>query len=496
MTNKKKLFIGIAVILVVVIILLIMFLPKDKPEKTTIDLTYLLDVNREHFEKLESMSSEVHLHFDSCVEEEYGPNYQYLDLTANTEIDFKTNNKHTIATYLENQSNENLDKFTTTTHELYIVPSDDDEMVYAKENNDGGWYTSVDLPQLKQIAESKDFGYIVGYERVLTLDENIVEIDGVRCYKASGRIFNIQKILNHYNLNDLQNVTNMFFDGYADVELYFREDNHLLHSFVYDLSDYWQNEFGLISENEGKSATCNYTLTIKYNSFNNSANIVVPDVVLEESVEELKDPFEHPINIDNRYYNITLGDIVWKLGSPISEYVELANILPLFEDDHIREHGEVVLPNQEVALLVNDGIHDSFIIWVQNINTESVPYMECRISGIDLGEMESIIKDFNIENKVTHKTTLAEVCKVFGRYNLMTRLENAKDIYWRSAIDGVDIHLIFSNETKQIVQVQVSAFNIYHFLGIEDPRPNEERNPYYRDDSGTVEAETVPEVIE
>ena len=468
MDKKKKIIIGIAIVLAIALVVGLFFLlnKEKEPEEQEITVRYLMEKNEEYFKALDSVDVTVHYLHEWTVTTNNNITEGLWDLTCNSKKVLKTGETEArlIFTHIDGEYKNNV------THNLFIENQNGNLVSYVQEivNNsaDSGWFLNVEHPQLYNIASATDFDYIGKYWLGLDIFDEIVEVDGIRCYKVEGSINNFEKIAKHYGIYEQIGFFSDPLYSYADVEIYFREDNYRIHSFIYDFTDYWMETRANINGGNAKQGTM--ILEVKYNAFNTVSDIVVDEYIKESAIEELKDPLYFPVEFNENLYDIVIGDISLKICDNVSKYEGILDMTPQV---YTRENGECngyvdggvtyINPDYLVSVDAKLPSGQKCSIVVQNISDVAVPLNECIIIGFSTAETDDIFALFKSANEKVHsKTTIKELRDILGPYNIRYDNGATSNIIWRSYIDWSELTIVINNETGNMISFSVLCFNV------------------------------------
>ena len=466
-TKKKKTIIGaaIAVAVILIVVLILVFTNKGKEPNLTVD--YFMEKNIAYFDTLESVDVTVTIKHDWKATDKSGTTTGFIDMTANTQRDFKTNNVKTQVIHKSgNDGNESV-----LYHNLFIINENGEAVKYMQQINniDSGWILNSENKQLESFAEATDFDYINKYRLGLHLEDEITDVNGVKCYKVSGQIFNIFKIANHYGIAHMLGYWGRPLNSHARVALYFREDNHLLHSFEYDFSEYWKENFEDVY-GDGSLINEGYaSLNVTYNGFNTVESIIVDEDIRNSAVEQLKDPYDDPIDLEDDLYDVKINGVDFKIGAKIEDLINGYTASPMLFSEEIgkeTEDGFYINPHQKFTCSLEDNDGNSFLITGQNITDEVLLFTDCVLIRIEVSADNNVFKNFTLANRITIDTSLKEMREILGPYNMREEFDTFTNLLWRSYIDYTDIHIYLDKESGLMTSLDVYCFDIEKKLGI------------------------------
>jgi hypothetical protein len=172
--------------------------------------------------------------------------------------------------------------------EIYVV-KDGDKLIsysYAGENGEStGWIKEeVEDSESSPIQTNAIFEYVKDAIQDFTLDEDMVEYKGVKCYLISGTAKGLSNIFDEYNFEDLMGDFD-YENIDAKLNIYFREDTKEIYAIEVDMTEGFNKISG---KDEAEAKIDNFIVSIRFNAFNKLDKIEVPESVKEKAQEMIE----------------------------------------------------------------------------------------------------------------------------------------------------------------------------------------------------------------
>ena len=456
--NKKKkiIFSTIAIVLVLAIIGVILYSMFRRP---TID--ELFDKNREYFNSLESLETEIVIDFESCRIEYNKPYKLQYDCVTNVQTHLLSNTSVAKQNAISIQNDEKFDIAKT----IYKVNEEDAKQLYYNEiifNVDSGWILDKTDEQINALMDSNDFGIIESFSNSFKIEKQLVEIDGILCYKATAKIFKPSKISNYYCVKTmLGEFVDLFMEYSFDATVYFRKDTGIIYCIVYDFTDVQHRIFEINAQKQLEYG--NFYLSIYFKDFNTTHEIVVPDEIRDISKPYVGNEIEDPIDVDDKHYSVSSNSNI-KIGTIAKEYSEQYKITQQVLDNTI-ENYEMINANEYGYLSFVDQYENYYLVCVQNCTEVPMHYLDCHIAKICVAEYNC--PDFNkfgIGESININSTIQDCKAVLGRYT--KEFDNGEQIeyQWRSYIDYCEIQINFNKETGKIEYFHIWSWDLKYYM--------------------------------
>jgi hypothetical protein len=172
--------------------------------------------------------------------------------------------------------------------EIYVV-KDGDKLIsysYAGENGEStGWIKEeVEDSESSPIQTNAIFEYVKDAIQDFTLDEDMVEYKGVKCYLISGTAKGLSNIFDEYHFEDLMGDFD-YENIDAKLNIYFREDTKEIYAIEVDMTEGFNKISG---KDEAEAKIDNFIVSIRFNAFNKLDKIEVPESVKEKAQEMIE----------------------------------------------------------------------------------------------------------------------------------------------------------------------------------------------------------------
>lgn len=461
-TQKILIIVAILTVIMAAAFVLICNLDNNSPETNNETIHHLFEKNREHFANLNSIETSVKMY---CEYNIVGPNETdsaIINLMANTQKNYLQNSSMVQSV----QKTTSNGATSTETETIYIMNEKGTTTTYSQKvlnSIDNGWRTNAVSQQIQQIAQAEDFYLIESYESLFAMDKDLVEINGVKCYKIFGTVTDIKKIADHYDVSKWLGFYRDDIESYAFVTLFFREDNDVLSSVKYDFTNYWKDEFSVLESNKDRTLTGELSVEIIFNDFNSVDEIVVDEKIKENAVPPLKNPIKEPIDLNNQLYLLEIDTHTFKIGTKLSQYADVFKLEPLVDSETAKYNSDgVLLIEAGETFLCNAIIQDKGSVIIGGINntTDTIVYTDCILNKINVSKESDVFSDFMLGKELTHKNSVKEFREVLGPYNMYEQSDQLAFICWRSYVDYTDIEIEVDLDTGLIVDISVFCFNV------------------------------------
>lgn len=473
MSKKNKIILSVtAIVLIIAIIVTAIILLKPEGPLTA---EKLFKENQKYFDSLTSLETEILVYYDYGLTEDTSVSNSKLNTTMNVQTHFLSGTSY-IKQNFDGQQNENIFNETRT---LYTVNDGDSKKEYYRETYDTvefAWRTNKIDEVCQRLSLSKDFELVAEFANNFTLKDNVVEIDGVRCYETTATIFKPEYISRNYDVGNLIGVfADSFLEHSIPVTVYFREDTHMIYKIIYDFTELQHKIFEL--QNEAKMDYGSLIVTINFKGMNTFEEITVPEDIKSVAGPYYGDEIQDPISIDLSHYELT-GAINMKIGDKARDYLDKYTIEQYaYELDYNAEPVNGQLPQiitdtfnkGELGYLqFTDANGNFFKVWVSNPTDEPLHFLDCNIVKVDIAEYNNTnFYSLNIGKSLTTNSTFEDCKNVLGRYT--SKFDNGRHIeyQWRSHIDYCEVLIKINKETGKIEELQLYVWDLNNFFNAQ-----------------------------